>query len=149
MRKSCNMFILKIKSQEELTTALKNYCRAKGIRAGWVSAVGALDKATLAHFNPKSKKYTQKQLSGQVEIAALTGIISLCRGDLHLHLHAALADRQFQTFSGHLTQARVNPTAEVTIMPYSKKLSRRRDSKIGLDILSTGDRPARLQRDGA
>jgi len=90
----------------------------------------------LAHFDPKGKKYSEITLNKQLEIASLSGTISICKDEIHFHLHSVFSDNLFKTYGGHLKSAIVSPTAEIIIWRYDKKLTRAFNPKIGLDILN-------------
>jgi hypothetical protein len=130
------MKIFRIKAGREIIDALTEYCQEHEIKAGWVSVIGAFERAGLAYFDPRNQRYSEKILKQQLEIAVLSGTISTCQTKLHFHLHAVLGNRNFQSFSGHLKEGIVNPTAEVAIWRSPQRLSRFRDPKTGLDLLA-------------
>ena len=130
-----NSKIFKLEPETDFMKEIAKFCRANKISAGWLQAVGAMKNVKLAHFDPKGKKFSEITLNKQLEIASLSGTISICRGEIHFHLHSIFSDNQFKTYGGHLKSAFVSPTVEVIIWQYDKKLTRAYDRKIGLDIL--------------
>ncbi len=129
------MYILKLKSGADFFREIAKFCKTNNITAGWLQAIGAMKDATLAHFDPKDKKYSEVVLGRQLEIASLSGTISICRNEIHFHLHAIFSDNQFKTYGGHLKSALVSPTTEVIIWQSNQPLTRTHNPQIGLDIL--------------
>ncbi len=64
-----------------------NFCEEKGIKAGSISGIGAINELSLRFFNPETKTYVDKSFCEQMEISNLTGNISTMDGKVYLHLH--------------------------------------------------------------
>jgi predicted DNA-binding protein with PD1-like motif len=69
-----------------------------------------------------------------MEIANLTGNISLMNGDVYLHLHATFGREDYTAIAGHLLKATLNGAGEFIVTNYSLTLLRIKDSKIGLNV---------------
>jgi predicted DNA-binding protein with PD1-like motif len=87
----------------------------------------------LGYYHLEHKDYLRKTFSEMdYELISLTGNISLKDGNPYIHVHAALGDNQFRVFGGHLFEAEVAVTAEVSIIPLGKMPVRELDKNIGL-----------------
>jgi len=98
-------YIIRLDKNEEIVDSLRKFCREKEITLGWVSGIGAVNRATIGLFETVTKQYYARELTGDMEISSLTGNISSMKGDVYLHLHACLSDAENKTYGGHLTAA--------------------------------------------
>jgi predicted DNA-binding protein with PD1-like motif len=130
-----NKLVIRIDKGEEIVATLKELCKEEGIKLGLVSGIGAVNKATIGLFETSIKKYHSTQLTGDHEIAGLTGNISTMEGEVYLHLHACLSDASYQTFGGHLNEAVVSATSEIIIDVIEGELDRKFSDEIGLNLI--------------
>jgi predicted DNA-binding protein with PD1-like motif len=87
----------------------------------------------LGYYHLEEKDYHRKTFSEMdYELISLTGNLSLKEGKPYIHVHAALGDNQFRVFGGHLFEANVAVTAEVSIIPLGKMPVRELDPRLGL-----------------
>jgi len=133
-RKSGREIVLRLDEDEEVIGYITNICKKENIESAFVSAVGALKKAELGHFDTKEKRYNTKVFEGMFEIASLSGNIAMLGGEPMAHLHIVIADTDFSTHGGHLMKGLVNPTCEVVILPLETKIKRAKDEKTGLNL---------------
>ncbi|NBX70128.1 MAG: DUF296 domain-containing protein [Proteobacteria bacterium] len=104
-----------------------------GMKGGLISGLGALIHVELGYYHLEHKEYLRKTFSEMdYELISLTGNLSLKDGSPYVHVHAALGDNQFRVFGGHLFEAEVAVTAEVTIVPLGKMPVREMDARLGL-----------------
>ncbi|MBC7970228.1 MAG: DNA-binding protein [Verrucomicrobia bacterium] len=104
-----NIFVLRLKPQQDLKRSLAEFVAANQIQAGFIlSAIGSLQKATIRFANqPTSDVFDEK-----FEIVALNGTLSM-HGS---HLHLAIADKTGRMIGGHLTEGCIiYTTAEIVI----------------------------------
>ena len=104
------------------------------IRLGTVSGIGAADKATIGLFEPATKKYHSRELTGDMEITSLMGNISTQERDVYLHLHATLAGSSHQAIGGHLNSAVISATGEIVIDVIDGNVDRKFSQEIGLNL---------------
>jgi predicted DNA-binding protein with PD1-like motif len=118
---------------EKLVATLTREVSQLGIQGGLVSGLGALINVELGYYHLEEKNYHRKTFSEMdYELISLTGNISLKDGSPYIHVHAALGDNQFRVFGGHLFEAEVAVTAEISIVSLGKMPVRELDSKLGL-----------------
>jgi predicted DNA-binding protein with PD1-like motif len=127
-------YAVSIKNHEEIVNVLTQFCKDKKIKGGQIIGIGAVKSATLRFFNPSTKQYVDKTFDEQMEIANLTGNISLMNGDVYLHLHATFGREDYTAIAGHLLKATLNGAGEFIVTNYSLTLLRIKDSKIGLNV---------------
>ena len=109
-------------------------CKDKKIKGGQIIGLGAVKSATLRFFNPSSKQYVDKTFDEQMEIANLTGNISLMDGDVYLHIHATFGREDYTAIAGHLLKATLNGAGEFIVTNYSLTLPRVKDVQLGLNV---------------
>jgi predicted DNA-binding protein with PD1-like motif len=128
-------YILRIDKGEELVETLKQFCADQNITLGSISGIGAVNKATVGLFETATKQYHSTELTGDFEIASLTGNATTMNGKPYLHLHIVLADRDHNTRGGHLNAATVSATAEIIIHTAPAAIDRKFSEEIGLNLL--------------
>jgi predicted DNA-binding protein with PD1-like motif len=128
-------YIVRIDQGEEIISSLKRFCTEKGITLGTLQGISAVDRAVIGWYEPGIRKYHTTTLTGDMEITALVGKITMHENAVHLHIHATLSDTGFQARGGHLSEAIVNGTCEVFIMVFDGEIARRRDDQTGLSIM--------------
>ncbi len=128
-------YVVRLERGEEIVAALKDFCTRQNIRLGSVSGIGAADNVTLGFFEPKTKEYTEKKIKENHEIAPLAGNITTMNGEVYLHLHISLGDKNFTAHAGHLKSAVVSATCEIFIHTFDGIVEREFDKDIGLNLM--------------
>ncbi len=126
---------VRIDKGEEIVGKLKELCSDEKITLGTVNGIGATDRAEIGLFDTHEKKYYGKELEGDMEIAPLSGNITTMDGEVYLHLHINLGDKENKAFAGHLNSALVSATFEAVIDVMEGTLERSKDEEIGLNLL--------------
>ncbi|MFH0978602.1 MAG: PPC domain-containing DNA-binding protein [Candidatus Woesearchaeota archaeon] len=127
-------FMLRIDKGEEIVQVLKKFCQDNSIRLGTVTGIGAAGKVTLGLFDTQTKKYHSNEYTGDYEICPLTGNITTMKGEVYLHLHANIGDKDNKSISGHLNSATVSATFEAVIDVVDGNLEREFSKEIGLNL---------------
>ena len=122
---------------DEFTASLTEFAKKNRIEGGSFTAIGAFEDATIAYWNRETKEYERIEVAEQVEVLALTGSIARSKEDVKIHAHAVLGRRYGSTIGGHLMRGVVYPTLEIFVADYGTKLTRRKDKKTGLWLLSS------------
>lgn len=128
-------WVLRVDKGEEVVAALRQFCEREGVRLASVSGIGATDRIVLGYFEAGAKKYHTFERTGDHEITALNGTVSTLGGEIYLHLHVTLSDRECRAFGGHLNSAVVSGTCELVIDPLEGELERRFDEEVGLNLV--------------
>ena len=105
----------RIATGADLLGSLNDICKEKGIKAGSVTAIGALSKVNLVCYNQTLRKYEESvHAHNRYEIASLVGNVSLFEGAPFVHAHMILSGPDGEIIGGH-----VEPKCEVFLCEYS------------------------------
>jgi len=124
-------FIVRVNRGEDVLAALTRFCQEHKIYSGSIHGIGAADEIELAHYSVETKKYTSKTFTGEHEVANLSGIIT----DKKVHIHATIANNQFETFAGHLSRMRISGACEIHLFAGEEPIGRVKDEETGLELL--------------
>jgi predicted DNA-binding protein with PD1-like motif len=132
----------------DFISGIEKICIENGIRAGTLSGIGSLEKATFLipvkkHGTRKGVGYSEpKTVMGPLEILSAKGFISEDSESDHglfIHLHGVLSDDEGRLFGGHLLPGQ-NPallTLDVVIFEYEDvSLSREYDPEIEMRVIT-------------
>jgi hypothetical protein len=115
---------------ESVLDSLETVRAEAGIEGGFFTGIGAVDRATLGHYDTDTEEYTEETVEGQFEVTAFSGNI----GPDKIHAHIQLARRDFSTIGGHCSGARVSGTFEIVIVRSGTTLTHELDERTGLDV---------------
>ncbi len=97
----------KLSHGKDLLQQLNDICRENNIKLGRVEAIGAVQKARIGFYDQNSFKYEFHDIDQPLEIANLTGNISLRDGQPFIHTHITLADSNDNAIAGHLAEGTI------------------------------------------
>jgi predicted DNA-binding protein with PD1-like motif len=120
---------------DELVEGLRRFAREHRVTGAQLTAIGAFSRAVVAYFDWETRAYERIAIDEQVEVLVLAGNLALKGGDAALHAHVVLGRRDGTTRGGHLLEAAVRPTLEVTVIESATHLRRRTDDATGLPLL--------------
>lgn len=133
-RKDGNRFFVSIDNHCEVAAALAQFCNDKGILAGEVYGIGAVNDVVLRFLNPATKKYEDISFKEQMEMTNLTGNISEKDGKVYLHLHATFGRSDCSAIGGHLLTAIISGACELVVIPSAVHLGRKFSEETGLNM---------------
>jgi uncharacterized protein len=128
-------WVIRLEKGEEIVQTLKAFCQKNHLTGGSISGIGATNSITIGLFECESKQYQSLELVGDFEITSLLGNLSTFKGEVYLHLHATIADKNQRVFGGHLNQAIISATAEIVLQEMPELGDRYFDDEIGLNLL--------------
>lgn len=128
-------FLLRLDKGEEVHSSISAFCAKEGIGFASVSGIGAANHARLAAFDTKTKKYTERDFKGDLEIVSLTGNVAISDGKPKPHLHACIAGHNLKAAGGHLLSAQVSVTCELVLLVPGARVERRRGPETGLMLI--------------
>ena len=117
---------------EKLVESLKAACAANAVNTGSVSGIGSVLSAELQSYRAESASYADFSVLDPCEIVSLLGNISLKNGNIHTHLHIALADSCGAVRGGHLNEAVINGNCEIFVSILDGAIERRFDPATGI-----------------
>ena len=110
--------IIIIERGEKMAEVLNRTVAEKKILGGMISGLGALKDVELGYYDLEKREYIRKTFSDEdYELISLNGNISLKDGQPYCHVHASLGRSDFSVFGGHLFEATVAVTCEISIVP--------------------------------
>jgi predicted DNA-binding protein with PD1-like motif len=119
---------------DEAFSGLQEFAEKYQIQSAHFTAIGALNGATLAWFDPQRKMYRKIPIDGQVEVVSMIGDIALYQGKPTVHTHmVGLPDGT--TMGGHVLDAHVSPTLEVVVTIDPIVMHKRLDPETDLTLI--------------
>ena len=128
-------FVVVFASGEEASQGLAEFARSHQIMAASLTAIGALERCTLGYFSWERKEYQKIQIDEQVEVLAMIGNFADKEGKPQLHAHLVVGKADGSAHGGHLLEALVRPTLEVTIVEAPVHLRRKFDAASKLALI--------------
>ena len=136
VKKIDDVYLVRVDKGEDIMKTLNDICAEKGIRLAKISGIGATDSISLSVYNSDEKKYYTKNFTGPHEITNLTGNVTQLDNQTYLHIHATIADKDFNAYGGHLKSAVVSGTCEIFIYKVNAYIDKIKDEVTGLNILN-------------
>ncbi|MBU7023243.1 MAG: DUF296 domain-containing protein [Theionarchaea archaeon] len=127
-----HIIVMRLFKGEELIESIEDVCVKEKVSSGKVQAIGAVQRAVLGYFDTEEKKYLKFECKG--EVISCMGNIAGKNGDLVVHVHAVIGDRDGTCKGGHVFSAEASATLEVFIESVSG-LTRALDDDTGLFLL--------------
>ena len=131
-----NSTIVVLEKGEKLVESLTQFAQLTQINAASLQGLGALEEVELGYYDLHKKTYKRTTLKGDWELVAMNGNITLKDGMPFVHVHAALGGEDFSLKGGHLFEAVVAVTCEVSLIPHTALIERHAHSAIGLSLCS-------------
>lgn len=128
-------FVGRLATGSDLVEEIEAFCEQEGIRAAWVTLVGAVTHAAFAYYEQAAKRYVELQSAAHHEISGFVGNISMRDGRPFLHAHASFAEHEGGTLGGHLVRGCTVFVSEVYIREMTGvELERTPDELTGLAL---------------
>jgi len=120
---------------EDLLAELKRVCRENGITRGSVQVIGAMERAELGYYHQDKREYESFPIEQHVEILAGVGNVSFLDGEIFVHLHLTLSDKECKCLGGHAMEGNIIFAAEAVITEIpGEALTRVYDEPTGLKL---------------
>ena len=120
---------------DEAFSGLLDFAEKYHITSAHFTAIGAVNGATLAWFDPKRKMYKKIPIEGQVEVISMIGDVALYQGKPVVHAHMMVGTSDGTPRGGHILQAYVSPTLEVMVTVDSIAMQKRFDPETDLTLI--------------
>ncbi|MBD5265653.1 MAG: DNA-binding protein [Duncaniella sp.] len=133
-KKYGSTYVVSIANHTDLAESILTFCKDMKITAGSITGIGAINEATLRFYNPKTKQYVDKTFKEQMEVANLTGNVSMMNGETYTHLHCVLGRSDYTAIAGHLLTATLNGACEIVITTFDSPIERYYDEETGLNM---------------
>jgi uncharacterized protein len=120
---------------DEAFSGLQAFAEKYHVTSAHFTAIGAVNGATLAWFDPERKMYKRIPINGQHEVIGMSGDIALYQGKPIVHTHMILGAPDGTTRGGHVLDANVSPTLEVMITVDVRAMQKRFDPATDLTLI--------------
>ena len=120
---------------DEAFSGLQEFAEKYHVTSAHFTAIGAVNGATLAWFDPKRKMYKKIPIQGQCEVIGMSGDIALYQGRPLVHTHMVVGYPDGTTRGGHLLGAYASPTLEVMLTVDSIAMHKRFDPETDLTLI--------------
>jgi len=124
-------YIVRLDAGEKIVETLRALCERDDIGGGYFSGIGSAGEAEIGWFDVAAKGYLWTKVPGPSEIVSLTGNITKVDGRPFVHAHIALAGRDSSVEGGHLKEAVVAVTCELTLVAFKDDIARTKDEASG------------------
>ncbi len=124
-------YTVRLDAGEKIIEALTALCERDGIGGGHFSGIGSAREAEIGWFDAGAKAYIWTGVPGPSEIVSLTGNITRVEGRPFVHAHIALAGKDSAVKGGHLKEAVVAVTCEITLVRFRDDIARKKDETSG------------------
>lgn len=128
-------FILVLNCEDNLFQSLQTAAAKMNLQSASLNGLGALRDPKLAYYYLDKKEYKTELKPGMFELLAMNGNISFVDDKHFLHIHVALGEENYNVIGGHLMDAIVGASIEITVTPLNGKITREYSDKIGLKLL--------------
>jgi predicted DNA-binding protein with PD1-like motif len=108
-------YLGRLERGDDVLLGLTKFCKEQGIQAGGLSAIGAVERGGVGYYDQAGREYRENRFEQGMEIASLTGNISLKNNEVFLHCHVILADAEGRCFGGHLLEGNVAFACEFAV----------------------------------
>ena len=120
---------------DEVFSGLQEFAEKYHVTSAHFTAIGAVNEATLAWFDPKRKMYKKIPIQGQCEVIGMSGDIALYQGRPIVHTHMVVGYPDGTTRGGHVLGAYASPTLEVMLTVDSIAMHKRFDPETDLTLI--------------
>ncbi len=129
-------FVLVLDPGEEAFRTITRFADREKIAGASLTALGAFERATVGWFDLEAKSYRKIPVDAQSEVLSAIGDIAMADdGKPSLHLHVVLGLSDGSTCGGHLIEALVRPTLEVTLIETPARLRRTKRAELGIALI--------------
>lgn len=129
-------FVLVLEPGEEAFGAITKFAAENDLSGASLTALGAFQRCTVGWFDLKNRSYKPIGIDEQCEALTLVGDIATGDdGKPSVHIHAVVGLSDGTTRGGHLLEATVRPTLEVTIEESPVHLRRRKRPDLGIALI--------------
>ncbi len=120
---------------EDLFHSLNAFCKQAGVNRGFVSVIGAVERAVLGYYHQDERQYESFEFDEHMEIVSCIGNVSIKDGEPFCHVHLTLSRKDCTVVAGHCMPGAVIFAAEAAVIPIpGPNLVRGFDEPTGLPL---------------
>ncbi len=142
-------YVIRLDPGDEVIASLTLFAQEAGIEAGHLTGFGAVDRIVLGFLDPDAGEYVRRTFEEPMEVAQLSGSISMDGDRPLVHAHAVVAPRELLSYGGHVHEARVGVVLEVYVYALPGRLDRHAvPDQPYLSLLLPGEEPPSEESSG-
>lgn len=126
-------YVLRMDKGEDFVTDLKTLCQKEQIQLASVNGIGALSHVELGVFEPETQSYSPSVRDGFFEIVSCLGNVSVMDGEVYLHIHMCVSQKDGQVFAGHFSAGTIGLTGELFVHKLNGTMGRIRNKELGFN----------------
>ncbi|MGB2578793.1 hypothetical protein AAIR98_000712 [Elusimicrobium simillimum] len=123
-------YIFRLPKGKDLLDSITSFCHDNQIKCGVINGVGAVENATLSHYDQAKKKYDKVTVSEPCEIISLVGNVSIKDNRPFINANMLLSDKAGNLKGGRLTIGTKIFTAEMFIQELVGEPKVRKEDKV-------------------
>jgi predicted DNA-binding protein with PD1-like motif len=120
---------------DDVTSGLLEFAQHHHLAGSHFTAIGGFSRVVLGYFEWEHKSFRPIPIEEQVEVLMLAGDVALRDDEPIVHAHVVVATSDGIAHGGHLLEARVRPTLEVTLVESPVHLHRTFDPDVGVALI--------------
>ena len=115
-RETPSGYFLILDRGEELLESITRFATETGVRAAGFQGIGAVERLILGFYDLPKQEYHRQSWEEDLEVASLTGNLAEVDGGPFPHVHGVFGRSDFSTVGGHVFEAVVSVTMELTVL---------------------------------
>ncbi len=128
------IIVAKLEKGEDLLESLAALAKKYELVSGFFNAIGALSEANIGFF--EKGVYKSIKLEEDLEVVSCIGNISYREGEMVVHAHIVVGDKEGKAFGGHVFKGCiVSVTCEIFLIEIDQKIRRTEDKATRLFLL--------------
>lgn len=128
------IIVAKLEKGEDLLESLAALAKKYELVSGFFKAIGALSEAHIGFF--EKGVYKSIKLEEDLEVVSCIGNISYREGEMVVHAHIVVGDKEGKAFGGHVLKGCiVSVTCEIFLIEIDQKIRRTEDKATRLFLL--------------
>ena len=140
LRNPTKPFVLVLRVGEKISESVIECAQRTGMASGTFFGLGAVTQPQISVYSMKRRGHHPKVLPGLFELASLTGFVTIASNkSLVTHMHAVISDHSFKALAGHLVEATVGVTVEITIIPMPGPIYREFNEEFQLELVDPAE----------
>lgn len=128
-------YLIRMYPGQEILSSLIEFAKEKNIVSAMIAGIGGVNKIEIGFFNLTIKEYNRKVFEEDLELVSLLGNLSYVNGEPFIHAHGTFGNAQYQGIAGHCFSLMISVTAEIHLIEFSKKIERRLDATMRVNLL--------------
>lgn len=117
-------YFLVLDRGDEVLESITRFATETGTRAASFQGIGAVDRLTLGFYDLASQAYERRSWQEDLEVASLIGNLAVVDGGPFPHVHGVFGRRDFSALAGHVFEATVSVTLELSLISAPEAIHR-------------------------